>query len=75
MKVPILIPNIFNYPFTYDSNFLNLDKGNYVTVPFGSTKITGIVWDKFEETHSVRPPRAVLVCRKQSLANSRCPDL
>ena len=50
MKVPILIPNIFDHPFTYDSNSLNLDKGNYVIVPFGSTKITGIVWDKFEKT-------------------------
>jgi len=49
MKVPILIPNIFNHPFTYDSNSLNLNKGNYVAVPFGSTKITGIVWDKFEK--------------------------
>jgi len=49
MKVPILIPNIFDHPFTYDSNSLNLDKGNYVIVPFGSTKITGIVWDKFEK--------------------------
>ena len=50
MKVPILIPNIFDHPFTYDSNSLNLDKGNYVTVPFGATKITGIVWDSFEKT-------------------------
>ncbi len=50
MKVPILIPNIFDHPFTYDSNSLNLDKGNYVIVPFGSTKITGIVWNKFEKT-------------------------
>ena len=49
MKVPILIPNIFDHPFTYESNSLNLDKGNYVIVPFGSTKITGIVWDKFEK--------------------------
>ena len=49
MKVPILIPKIFDHPFTYDSNSLNLDKGNYVIVPFGSTKITGIVWDKFEK--------------------------
>ena len=49
MKVPILIPNIFDHPFTYDSNSLNLNKGNYVAVPFGSTKITGIVWDKFEK--------------------------
>ena len=49
MKVPILIPNIFDHPFTYDSNSLNLNKGNYVAVPIGSTKITGIVWDKFEK--------------------------
>ena len=50
MKVPILIPNIFDHPFTYESNSLNLDKGNYVTVPFGATKITGIVWNCFEKT-------------------------
>ena len=50
MKVPVLIPNIFNHPFTYDSNSLNLNKGDYVVVPFGSTKVTGIVWDSFEES-------------------------
>ena len=50
MKVPILIPNIFDHPFTYDSNSLNLEKGNYVNVQFGSAKITGIVWDKFEKS-------------------------
>ena len=50
MKVPILIPNIFDHPFTYDSNSLNLAKGNYVTVPFGTTKIIGIVWNSFEKT-------------------------
>ena len=50
MKVPILIPNIFDHPFTYDSNSVNLIKGNYVTVPFGATKITGIVWNNFEKT-------------------------
>ena len=50
MKIPILIPNIFDHPFTYDSNSLDLNKGNYVEVPFGSTIVTGIVWDKFEKT-------------------------
>ena len=50
MKVPILIPNIFDHPFTYDSNSLSLDKGNYVTVPFGKNKMTGIVWNSFEKT-------------------------
>ena len=39
MKVPILIPNIFNaaaYPFTYESN-LKLKVGDYVVVPFGKS--------------------------------------
>ena len=47
MKVPILLPNIFNHPFTYESN-LNLKVGDYVIVPFGKSKITGVVWDEFE---------------------------
>jgi primosomal protein N' (replication factor Y) len=48
MKVPILIPNIFNHPFTYDSD-LNLKVGDYVIVPFGKSKVTGVVWDDFEK--------------------------
>jgi primosomal protein N' (replication factor Y) (superfamily II helicase) len=48
MKVPILLPNIFNYPFTYDSD-LNLKVGDYVVVPFGKSEITGVVWDQFEK--------------------------
>tara|TARA_Y100000591_G_scaffold326689_1_gene349869 strand:- start:1197 stop:3152 length:1956 start_codon:yes stop_codon:yes gene_type:complete len=47
MKIPILLPNIFNHPFTYKSN-LDLKVGDYVLVPFGKSKITGIVWDEFE---------------------------
>ena len=49
MKVPILLPNIFNHPFTYESSHLNLKIGDYVTVPFGKLKITGVVWDQFEK--------------------------
>ena len=30
MKIPVLIPNIFNHPFTYDDNGLNLKKGDSV---------------------------------------------
>ena len=48
MKYPILLPNIFNYPFTYESS-LKLKVGDYVNVPFGKKLITGVVWDKFEE--------------------------
>ena len=33
MKYPVLLPNIFDHPFTYESN-LNLKIGEYVKVPF-----------------------------------------
>ncbi len=48
MKFPVLLPNIFNHPFTYESD-LNLKVGDYVIVPFGKTKITGVVWNEFEK--------------------------
>ncbi len=48
MKYPILLPNIFNYPFTYVSD-LDLKIGEYVSVPFGKNKLTGVVWDKLED--------------------------
>ena len=49
MKFPILLPNIFNYPFTYESN-LKLKLGDFVEVSFGKSKIIGIVWDSFEKS-------------------------
>ena len=48
MKFPILLPNIFNYPFTYESDF-KLNIGDFVEVPFGKSKIVGVVWDDFEK--------------------------
>ena len=51
MKFPILLPNIFNHPFTYESD-LNLKIGDYVVVPFGKSKMTGIVWDEFEKKNN-----------------------
>ncbi len=51
MKVPILLPNIFNHPFTYESD-IDLKEGDYVVVPFGKSKITGVVWDEFEKKNS-----------------------
>ena len=48
MKVPILLPNIFNHPFTYESD-INLKIGDYVLVQFGKSKITGVVWEEFEK--------------------------
>ena len=51
MKYPILVPNIFNHPFTYESS-LKLKVGDYVMVPFGKSKITGVVWDEFEKKNN-----------------------
>ncbi len=51
MKYPILLPNIFNHPFTYESD-LELNVGDYVVVPFGKSKIIGVVWDEFEKENN-----------------------
>ena len=31
---------------------LNLKVGDYVVVPFGKSKITGVVWDEFEKKNN-----------------------
>ena len=51
MKYPILLPNIFNHPFTYKSD-ISLKVGDYVVVPFGKSKKTGVVWDEFEKNNN-----------------------
>ena len=49
MKVPVLIPKIFNFPFTYDSGFLEaLEPGDLVLVPFGKSQEVGVVWDQVQ---------------------------
>jgi len=51
MKVPVLVPKVFNFPFTYNSGYLNnLKPGDIVIVPFGKSKEIGVVWDKIEPT-------------------------
>ena len=49
MKIPILLPKVFNYPFTYKYNpkiINNLKPGDIVVVPFGRKKEIGVVWDQ-----------------------------
>ncbi len=53
MKFPVLIPNIFDHPFTYTSD-INLKVGDYVEVPFGKKKVNGVVWNEFEQDQSKR---------------------
>ena len=52
MKVPVLVPKIFNFPFTYDSGSLkNLTPGDLVLVPFGKNEEIGVVWDKIQPSN------------------------
>ena len=37
MKVPILVPNIFDHPFTYESGGIDIKLGDYVSIPFGKS--------------------------------------
>ena len=51
MKVPILIPSIFDYPLTYENKKQETLKiGDFVKVPFGSKQVTGVVWNFEQET-------------------------
>ena len=52
MKVPVLIPRIFDHPHTYLSKkFGKLKTGSIVSVPFGNEEEIGVVWDKEENTN------------------------
>ncbi len=44
MKAQVLLPKIFNFPFTYNSSTEN-KIGNLVEVPFGSKKEIGVIWN------------------------------
>ena len=51
MKVPVLFPKIFNYPFTYKSEISeSLKSGDFVKAPFGSREITGVIWTHEQRT-------------------------
>ncbi len=51
MKVPVLIPRIFDHPHTYLSGkFDKLRPGSIVSVPFGKEEEIGVIWDKPEKT-------------------------
>ena len=44
MKTQVLLPKIFDFPFTYKSDFTSLKIGNLVEVPFGNKKEIGVIW-------------------------------
>ena len=44
MKAQVLLPKIFNFSFTYNTNKEKLFPGDIVEVPFGKNKEIGVVW-------------------------------
>jgi len=51
MKIPVLFPKIFDYPFTYKSEIPeSLNSGDFVKAPFGFNEITGVVWPYEQKT-------------------------
>ncbi len=44
MKAQVLLPKIFNFPFTYNCDQNSLKPGDFVEVPFGSKREIGVVW-------------------------------
>ena len=67
MKVPILLPKVFNHPFTYETS-LKLKLGDYVEVPFGNSKTVGVVWDEFEN-NQFKKFKTKKVIKKLNLPN------
>ena len=44
MKAQVLLPKIFNFSFTYNTNKERLIPGDIVEVPFGKNKEIGVIW-------------------------------
>ncbi len=44
MRTQVLLPKVFNFSFTYNSNKKKLNPGDVVEVPFGKNKEIGVVW-------------------------------
>jgi primosomal protein N' (replication factor Y) len=51
MKTEVLLPKVFNFSFTYNSNNIPLKIGDLVEIPFGQSKEIGVIWkNKSTET-------------------------
>ncbi len=54
MKAQVLLPKIFNFPFTYNSQ-VKTKIGDLVEVPFGSKKELGVIWKhKYLEPKNIK---------------------
>ncbi len=54
MKAQVLLPKIFNFPFTYNSNF-KTEIGDLVIVPFGTKSELGVIWkNNYKEPKNIK---------------------
>ena len=54
MKAQVLLPKVFNFPFTYNSKTQN-KIGNLVEVPFGSRNEIGVIWkNNYSEPKNIK---------------------
>ncbi len=44
MRAQVLLPKVFNFPFTYNTNQKKFSLGEIVEVPFGKNKEIGVIW-------------------------------
>ena len=45
MKLQVLLPKVFNFPFTYNQDNKKIyKKGDIVEIPFGKKTEIGVVW-------------------------------
>ena len=71
MKIPVLFPKIFDYPFTYESEISeSLNSGDFVKAPFGSSEITGVVWPHEQKTNKKFKVKKILKKIKVKNLNS-----
>ena len=55
MKAQVLLPKIFDFPFTYNSIQSSLRAGDFVEVPFGKKKEIGVIWPgKIEDLKNIK---------------------
>ncbi len=54
MKAQVLLPKVFNFPFTYNSKF-EIKIGDIVEVPFGLKREIGVIWkNNYHEPKNIK---------------------
>ena len=54
MKAQVLLPKVFNFPFTYNSKYES-KIGDLVEVPFGAKNEIGVIWkNKYSEPKNIK---------------------